>query len=333
MRNPASSCLPLISLLVLPIPLAEGQVQDFAYYNNGSSVTIGGYTGPGGAVIIPDNINGLPVTGFYDYAFRNLTNLTSVSIPNSVAYMGGYGVFYGCTRLTHVTMPNSLTSIPSLTFYGCSSLTNVAIPNRVTHVSGAAFYGCTSLESVTIPDSVTLIDSRAFQGCASLASVAIPSSVTSIDVQTFAGCTSLATMVIPSTITSVAFQAFYGCTNLTEIDFQGNAPDLGSSVFDGDGKATAYYLPGTTGWAATFGGIPAVLYQTTTGNPPSLDIQVKSVQVILHVTPTKRYQLQASTDLKTWNNVGAPFVASTAEIVQEFNSIEVGRFFRIQEVP
>ncbi|SPE58148.1 hypothetical protein SBV1_2720012 [Verrucomicrobia bacterium] len=60
--------------------------------------------------------------------------------------------------------------------------------------------------------------------------------------------------------------AFFGCTSLTRVYFEGNAPSLGgSSVFTGDNNATVYYLPGTTGWGPTFGGLPTVL-----GNPPTI---------------------------------------------------------------
>jgi len=59
---------------------------------------------------------------------------------------------------------------------------------------------------------------------------------------------------------------------------------------------------------------------------------VKTVQVTMHLTPTKKYQLQSSLDLTTWTNVGDSFVASTSEVVQEFNAIEVGRYFLLSEI-
>ena len=52
----------------------------------------------------------------------------------------------------------------------------------------------------------------------------------------------------------------------------------------------------------------------------------------MHLTPTKKYQLQSSLDLTTWTNVGDSFVASTSEVVQEFNAIEVGRYFLLSEI-
>ena len=60
--------------------------------------------------------------------------------------------------------------------------------------------------------------------------------------------------------------------------------------------------------------------------------QVKTVQLTMSVKPTKKHQLQSSLDLNTWTNLGAAFTATTSEIVQEFNAIEVGRYFRLYEI-
>lgn len=75
------------------------------------------------------------------------------------------------------------------------------------------------------------------------------------------------------------------------------------------------------------------LYAFESQPRPWVDIEVKSVKVTLHVTPTKTYQLQGSADLAAWTNVGQPFVATTSEIIQEFNTELTGRFFRIQLLP
>ena len=75
------------------------------------------------------------------------------------------------------------------------------------------------------------------------------------------------------------------------------------------------------------------LYAYETEPRPWLSVEVKTVSVSMHVTPAKRYQLEASRDLSSWILLGEPFVASTAESVQEFNAAGVGRYFRLQELP
>jgi Flp pilus assembly protein protease CpaA len=110
-------------------------------------------------------------------------------IPDGVTSFGS--AFSGCTDLTSVTIPNSVTSIGDWAFAACSSLTSVAIPNSVASIGNYAFEGCTGLTSVTIPQSVTEIGERAFYDCRSLTSVTIPKSVTEIGEWAFHDCSSL----------------------------------------------------------------------------------------------------------------------------------------------
>ena len=75
------------------------------------------------------------------------------------------------------------------------------------------------------------------------------------------------------------------------------------------------------------------LYYYEAPQSASLTVEVKTVQVTLHVKPAKKYQLQTSLDLENWANAGPPFVANSSEVTREFNAVEVGRYFRIQEEP
>ena len=76
--------------------------------------------------------------------------------------------YSGCSGLTSITIPNSVTSIGRSAFYGCSGLTSIEIPNSVTSIGSSAFSGCSGLTSITIPNSVTEIDYCAFEGCSQL---------------------------------------------------------------------------------------------------------------------------------------------------------------------
>ena len=91
----------------------------------GGYVTIKKYTGTAQTLVIPDKIQGLPVTGIGQSSFTN-------------------------TRLRSVTIPETVTIIWNTAFYQVSTLTSVTIPKSVKIIGGAAFVG-TGLKSVTIP--------------------------------------------------------------------------------------------------------------------------------------------------------------------------------------
>src|ERR1700692_863194 len=95
----------LIGCLLLVAPAAKAQ---FTFTTNNGAITITGYTGGGGDVVIPASTNGYSVTTIADYAFVNQHGITSVTIPNSVTSIG-VDAFASCFSLASVTIPNSVT--------------------------------------------------------------------------------------------------------------------------------------------------------------------------------------------------------------------------------
>ena len=116
------------------LPLSAASLDDLTYTSAGNSVTITDCDeDASGELIIPYTIDGLVVTSIGNYAFRDCTSLTSVTIGDGVTSIGSYA-FYGCTSLTSITIGNGVTSIGGNAFYGCTSLTSITIPGGVTSI-------------------------------------------------------------------------------------------------------------------------------------------------------------------------------------------------------
>ena len=196
----------------------------------------------GGGLLYFFNVNTSYNDKLGDYAFYGCSGLTSLTIPSSVTSIGNKA-FYGCSGLTSLTIPSSVTSIGDKAFHGCSGLTSLVIPSGVTSIGDKAFYGCSGLISLTIPSSVTSIDNYAFEGCSSLTSLTIPSSVTWIGWYAFSGCSGLTSLTIPSSVTSIGWYAFSGCSGLTSLVIPSSVTSIGESAFSGCSGLTSLTIP------------------------------------------------------------------------------------------
>ena len=157
-------------------------------------------------------------------------------------------------------VPGSVTNILGNSFAHSLGITSIGIPIGVISIGQNTFYGCANLTNVPIPGHISNIPASTFAYCTSLSSISIPNSIKSIDYTAFEGDSSLSYILIPTSVTNLGQYAFTLCDQLTSVFFMGNAPSADSTVFSFDPKATVYYLAGTTGWGATFGGVPAVLW-------------------------------------------------------------------------
>ena len=194
---------------------------------------------------VPSSLKEVVITGGISIgsdAFYGCSGLTSITIPDSVTSIGG-SAFEDCSGVISITIPNSVTSIGSSAFYGCSGLTSITIPDSVTSIGSSAFFGCSGLTSVTIPDSVTSIESSAFFGCSGLTSITIPDSLTSIGSSAFSSCSGLTSVTIPDSVTSIGSSAFAGCSGLTSITIPDSLTSIGSSAFSSCSGLTSVTIP------------------------------------------------------------------------------------------
>ncbi len=262
-----------------------GVVSDFEsdgiyyYYINYDAKIIGVAGGPKkytGSVSIPATVT--PkwgntvyfVTKIGDGAFENCTELTEVSIPNSIDSIG-IEAFDGCTSLTEINIPSSVNMIGDGAFSNCNALTSVTIPNSVISIGNSAFQYCSNLTDITIPNSVTSIGSFAFNdtgwyknqtdgilyldNCCLGYKGDMPTGVLTIKDETrligdrsFFNCTSLTKVPIPNIVTTIGKYAFYGCTNLNSIIIPNSVTAIGSSAFNNCTSLTEVNITDLSAW-------------------------------------------------------------------------------------
>ena len=222
-----------------------------------------------GTIVIPESVTysgkTYSVTSIGEYAFRDCSSLTSITIPNSVTSIG-FQAFAYCSSLTSIIIPNSVTSIDPEAFSYCSGLTSVTIPESVTSIGGSAFSGTAWYNNqpdglvyagkvaykykgtmpngtqITIEDGTLGIADYAFEDCSSLTSITLPSSVISIGYCAFENCSGLTSITIPSSVTSIDDGAFSNCSSLTSITIPESVTSIGDGLFYGCNKLLSLTL-------------------------------------------------------------------------------------------
>ena len=215
-------------------------------------------------------------TTFYRYnIFQNCTSLLYVKLPSTLKSNLTDGIFRGCTSLLKVEgLENSqVPIIQGSAFYGCSALTEIAFPASLTSIGNDAFNGCSALTEIALPAGVTLIEQSAFSGCkllarvlnlentkvtkfengvfnecAALTEVSLPASLTSIGQYAFLGCKSLTRAVNfeNTQLTSISSELFRGCSSLTEITLPAGVTSIGSNAFYGCSSLQYIRIEATT---------------------------------------------------------------------------------------
>lgn len=153
---------------------------------------------------------------------KSVTEVTAEDL-NGITKIG-HSAFRDCSNLVSITIPNSATSIDSYAFEYCRKLISVTIPSSVASIGSHTFDECISLASIIIPDSVTTIGENTFQKCNSLTNIIIPNSVTKISWALFGGCASLTSITIGSGVTLIGGHAFYNCKKLLSVKILTTTP-------------------------------------------------------------------------------------------------------------
>ena len=221
------------------------------------------------------------MTSICRYAFSGCTSLTSITIPDSVTEIGG-SAFENCSSLTSITIPDSVTSIGIGAFVGCSSLTSIMIPDNVTYIGGAVFADCSSLTEIKVStqnakyvsvngvlynkDKTTIM---CYPAGKKDKNYKILDGVTWIGSSAFSGCTSLTSITIPNSVTFIPDDAFSGCTSLSSITIPDGVTSIGNWAFKDCTSLASVTIPSgvtETGYCAFIGCTSLTAINVATGN-------------------------------------------------------------------
>jgi len=263
-----------IILIFLALPAAV-RAQQFNYTTNNGTITITQYTGPGGAVTVPNTITGLPVTIIAQDAFFQDNTLTSVTLGTNVTTLAPDAIFQ-CPALTSVIIPASVTNIATGAIIDDLALTTIAVSatnQYYTNVSGVLFNkSLTSLISFpggvtgnyTIPGTVTNIG-EAFIGN-SLTQILVNATnlfyastngvlcdKNRIGIYNYPGAAA-GPYTIPGTITTIVGGAFEYSVGVTSVTIGTNVNNIEDFVFyDCTNMAAITVDPASTYYSSTNG--------------------------------------------------------------------------------
>eukprot|EP00980_Cylindrotheca_fusiformis_P007495 scaffold1555_cov108-Cylindrotheca_fusiformis.AAC.1 len=168
-----------------------------------------------GTIVFPDRAIPLEIEVG---AFWGCQSLRKV-IVSSISTRLGIGVFYECSGLISVELPEGLQVIEEYLFNGCQSLPTIKIPSSVIEIGNGVFLYCSGLISVELPEGLQVIKASMFYGCKSLPTIKIPSSVIEIGDEAFGKCTALKHVQLPDTVTRIGHCAFSYCCELVFVQF------------------------------------------------------------------------------------------------------------------
>lgn len=213
---------------------------------------------------------GCGLTTIGNYAFYGLSNLVSITLPETVKKFGNY-VFLDCSSLASFTFPADTTDMGTYTFQNCTSLadvdltqainlksigkyafdgcveiTSIEIPSNITALGDYCFRG-TSITSFTVPAQITTLPNGVFGNCDKLSSVTLHNQITALPTNAFLSCTALEEFVIPDTIKTIGNYAFRYCSSLKSLTFPNNTAftAINANTFEGCTTLKSITIPST----------------------------------------------------------------------------------------
>ena len=202
-----------------------------------------GYEGEPGSLTLPEEVEGITVTGIGDNVFNGCESLTEVMIPAGYIYTG-VNAFYNCRSLekavygqTGSGTEGEETDIREVTirmaaFSDCSALQEVVLPGELKEIEANTFRNCLSLEGITLPEGLERIGDYAFSGCSQVSRMEVPAGVTKIGSHAFADMGVLTEATLPAGLREIPEGLFSNCGELLSVGMPEQAESIGAGAFE-----------------------------------------------------------------------------------------------------
>ena len=229
------------------IAVSEGVTGGNIYFDEATG-TITGCDESVTGVVISSVINNVSVETIGESAFLGCSALTKVKLPDSVTVIEGYA-FSECIKLEEVILPKNLENLKGRSFYNCKALGSIEIPKSL-QKSGTAggyqvgpFAGCAKLKDVCFEEGTKRIVENLFYDCDGIENVTIPEGVTEIGTSAFGNCVNLISVRYPLSLQKIGESAFVKCTGLASLELPEKLETIGESAFLGCSALTKVKLP------------------------------------------------------------------------------------------
>lgn len=242
----------------------RSQFQYIEIFGVREGICITKYLGDKKNIVIPNKINGKPVTEIGDWAFANnksvqkvttpsgsflkkigknafsnCNNLQNVDFTSSQLEIVEENTFFECYMLKQARFPNNLKSIGARAFYNNTMLEEIDFGDGIEQIGAMTFYHCVRLTSIVLPKGIKQLSSienekeqgAVFYECTSLKSVSLGEGIKTIPEKTFYGCSALEILKLPNSTVEIGEKAFSYCTHLKEIHFPTQLKKIGYGAF------------------------------------------------------------------------------------------------------
>ena len=209
------------------------------------TLVVTNYKGTDSEVVVPEKIGKGTVTAIGDGAFAG-ANYCSYNVMASVEHIRQH------SRITAVTLPDTIESVGESAFWRMDMLERVNIPAGVQEIGANAFERCKALKSIAFPDGIKEISPHIFENCSGLQDITIPGTVREIGTYAFLQCSALKKITIPGNVEKICMCAFNRCINLQKVELCEGVRAIGEYAFFTCHSLSKITIPSTVEKVSTY---------------------------------------------------------------------------------